>query len=165
MLDAWGMVNNRSNELINSARVFRNVRISPWESRNASFVPARGVLRLYELSWDAPKPHSNKAWTPGSRGSQQMPSTQYFYLKCQGSEHPQQWLTQGWASHSLTLGAPLLLAFCYWMGSIKSRCWRGSQGQKHLSLKLPLPLHHSPPVQVATNVNKSTHLIPFLLLS
>lgn len=68
MLDVWGMVNNRFNELINLVRVFRNVRIFLWELRNVSFVFVRGVLRFYELLWDVLKFYFNKVWILGFRG-------------------------------------------------------------------------------------------------
>ena len=155
ILDAWGMVSDGSNELINSARVFWNMRI--WDLMNASFVPARGISSLYGSSW---RPHYNKVSTPGSKGSQQMPSSQYFHLKCQDSEHPQR-------GSVAPVVDQVFIWLLYWKSSINSRCWRGIQGQRHQSFNLsfasyPYP---NPPTQVDSKINKSPNLIPFLFLS
>lgn len=74
MLDARGMVSDRSNEFINSARGSWNI----WEfPPQELLLPA---LFLPKSSWVFmnQKTHSNKAWTPGSKGSQHMPSSQFF---------------------------------------------------------------------------------------
>ena len=60
-----------------------------------------------------------------------MPSSRYFHAKCQGSEHPQR-------GRAAPVVDQLLIWLLYWKSSINSRCWRGTQGQRHQTFKLPL---------------------------
>ena len=49
MLDVGGMVNDGSNKLINSARVFWNMRISPTRIIKSQFPPCQRRLESYEM--------------------------------------------------------------------------------------------------------------------
>ena len=60
-----------------------------------------------------------------------MPSSQYLHAKCQGSEHPRH-------GRAAPLVDQLLIWLLYWKSSINSRCWRGTQGQRHQTFKLSL---------------------------
>lgn len=151
MLYASGIVSDGLNELINSARVSWNMRVSPWEFLNVRFILARGISRLWVVMScsKAPFQQGLNSRVQGTSANAFIPVFPFEIARFREFPAWQGWLVVDpliWSWGAPSPGS-LLLNGLYQQRVLK----RDSR-----------PLHCPPlPIQVNTKINKFPHLVVF----